>query len=256
MAYSGNAIPLFTSKTTTDKNSCSCNAGELRIENSVAKLHMEYPKNTKRKHEKHDNAVYAAPHCWTIIGATHYLRMDMGPVSYSWSQTPANYSLITSQEFNKISSSLTNYIGNINIADQYKIDLKSKLKEYLQSYQSEVLSLSNSHATLKHKATIQGAGWFNGRTIYDGYSNVQLKCVPSTTTDAKNLEAGLRVVLEQDAGNYPILKDPQGKAGTGTTSDMSANAVAEPAQSPTPLPVTEAIKGTETSLELQGVPTK
>lgn len=199
IAYSTQgSLPVIKSQ---NKNSCSCSAGDFRVESGKAKIHLEYPKNTRKKFSKNDQEVYAAPSCWTITNSSYTQQHAMGPHSYGWSETPANYNFISSQEFNQIHSSLNNYIVGLDIPDTLKADLKIQLTEYLQSYQSEVSNLSTSHGTIKHTASVTGAGIFNGRTIYEGSANLVLKCVPSTLTGPSDLENGIKSLIEETADN-------------------------------------------------------
>lgn len=220
--------PLLTVKPSVNKKTnCYCQPGDFQAIAAKAKIYLEFPKNTRKKKRQNSKQVYAAPACWSISDSSYILKQKLGPLTYGWSETPANFKLIRKDEFTEIQKSLNKYLIEASVDGKTKAKIAADLQETLETYQSEAIDISGSHSTITHVASIQGAGYFNGRTIYEGYANVVLKCVPSILTDADSLEEALRLRIDESVKNSPQVKPhkgyngvPQSRGSVGQTMEL------------------------------------
>lgn len=204
---------LIVKPSVNKKTNCYCQPGDFQSKAIKAKIYMEFPKNTKKKYIKEDQQIYAAPACWSISDSSYILKQKLGPLSYGWSEQPPNFKLIRKNEFNEIQKSLNKYLFEANIDGKSKAKISADLQETIEAYQSETIDIAGTHATITHSAKIQGAGYFNGRTIYEGYANIVLKCIPSILTDPNSLEEALRLRIDESIKNSLQVKPHRGYNG-------------------------------------------
>jgi hypothetical protein len=116
---------------------------------------------------------------------------------------PANFSYLTSSQYQSVYEEMKNYVMNLNILNKYKVDLNLKLEEFVKNYGMYSNSISTSHGQVRHTARIQGRGMFNGRSWYKGHINVTEICCPPEVRDAVQLKMTLKTWVDQTVSKLP-----------------------------------------------------
>ncbi len=158
-----------------------------------AEITAEYPNMTPKSHSKTLQAVYSSPVGW-LISEAHRVEVDhLGPLDATFTFVPGGYQLLTNEQYETEFNSARDYLLNLNILDKWKADLTVKLSTYQKNLQSYASSISASHASAIHKVTLQGAGNFNGRTMYHGWIDVtEVSAPPLILNPPTALRSGLK----------------------------------------------------------------
>jgi hypothetical protein len=201
------ANPPASLKSGSQQASC-CTIGDTRTTTGKALIDISTAKGTKKtKYEPADGpaeAVYSPPSsCWVISDYQRHITSANMPYTSSISATPANYSYVTSSQYEAVYQELKSYVLNLNILDKYKADILVNLSDFVRNYGSYSSSLSTSHGSVIHKARVQGAGAFNGRTWYAADVNTTETCCPPEIRNSTDLKSTLRIWVDETVKKLP-----------------------------------------------------
>lgn len=177
------------------------------MKKNVCHLSLEFPKGTNKKKTARDEAIYSADEGYVIKSYIFKKTRGLGPTSHNVSWVPGNSQFVSNSEL----SSSYNQAVDLAAEVGYKGSKLAELKADLNAAYSEFLQYSNmiaaSHETISHKATIRGAGAFNGRTQYEAYLIVEVEEVPAPMRNAANLSIHFRQIIDDFKAKNPVESD-------------------------------------------------
>jgi hypothetical protein len=176
-------FPRVASAGTGAQSAC-CVPGATRHVSGQAEIMAELPQNTKKSVEKKVDSKYSPPmSCWVISKVTKSTMNSIGPVIATQDLVPPNSKILTSNEYATETQKLETYVTNLQVDKYFKFDLNKKIESFAKNYSSYASSLSTSHGTLIHYATLSGAGLGKGRTAYHANYGVDEVCCPPEVRD-------------------------------------------------------------------------
>jgi hypothetical protein len=185
-----------------------CDLGETKMIHGEANISAALPKGTKKDVRESHESKYSAPSCWLILRANKTHAENLGPTSSTQDLVPSGFTFATAQTFATETQTLKDYVLKLDIPDVVKAELNLRLEEFAKNYSSYASSMTASHSTLVHRATLSGAGKFNGRTTYRAYYDVELTCCPPELTDGKAFESAMRVWIDATVSRYKNALKP------------------------------------------------
>ncbi len=145
-----------------------------------AEITLAYPRHTATQ-SKHAEEIYASPSGWAISVATRNEDYSNPPgnVDKGLTVVPGGFQLLTHQQFSTEFNSAKDLFAGVNIASKIKIELTAKLTAFVKNYQDYATSISASHGTVIHKATLTSTGFMSGVPArYHGWVDVAEVAVP------------------------------------------------------------------------------
>lgn len=191
----------------TDGFSC-CTVGETRSQSKVASIDLMTPKGlNKNKYVPADGPremIYSPPQsCWVISSYQRVVTSANGPLEATDDAQPANFNYLTTWEYESVQEEMQEYVGNLNILDEYKADLYAKIEKFIKSYGQYAHSISTSHGQVRHRARVGGQGAFNGRSWYSGHITSTETCSPAEVRDAAALRETIKTWVDETVSDLP-----------------------------------------------------
>lgn len=182
-----------------------------------APIRIETPKNWNKNKSKHDSALYNAPPNCVITDFTLNVIKRNGPVQHSVDFVQGGSRFISTQEMNDAFSSADNLATTLKIKGTDYLDLKANLDSKYTEYEKIQNTIEASHATIQHKATVNGNGRFNGRSWYEGNVTVKLLCFDGFMSSKAKLDAKLKDYVQRYADSI-AKKNATNNGNTDTSS--------------------------------------
>lgn len=182
-----------------------------------APIRIETPKNWNKNKSKHDSALYNAPPNCVITDFTLNVTKRNGPVQHSVDFVQGGSRFISTQEMNDAFSSADNLATTLKIKGTDYLDLKANLDSKYTEYEKIQNTIEASHATIQHKATVNGNGRFNGRSWYEGDVTVKLLCFEGYMKSKAKLDAELKEYVQQYADSISKIKENSNTNGNNST---------------------------------------
>ncbi|PHN05271.1 hypothetical protein [Flavilitoribacter nigricans] len=169
---------------------------------AVCQIQLEFPKNTNKQRVAADEQKWACPPNQYIVSYYHHVISDLGPVSCGITEVPANYGFVSDFLLNEAFESAVDVAASLGYQGNQLAEITAQLNASHSNLLQKKSAISTSHGTIIHSASIRGAGFPNGSTIYKGEVQVTLDDIP----DALASEAALqqyfqRIVDQYAAGN-------------------------------------------------------
>ena len=181
---------------------------ETRNQIGVAPIDLETPQGyAKHKFvplEGPREALYSpSPSGWVISSFAKRVTAANPPTDSSVDAVPANYTFVSSSQYAATLEEVKNYVGSLDIKDQFKIDFNLKLEEFIRNYGSSSSQISTSASTIRHRARVQGRGPFNGSSSYHGVVDVVEVYCPPECRDVAQLKTTLKLWVDQTKAQLP-----------------------------------------------------
>jgi hypothetical protein len=178
----------------------SCEPGDTQTFTHGAAIDLEggmhVPKNNTYPTPPPQIEIYSPPNADWIVQSYNRVITSVGPpYDAGDSAFPAGYSFLTSANYSSVKSTMHSFVGSLNVPGYIKVDLNAKLDTFLSNTSSYSYSLSASHGTVKHTATVWGTGVINPTTAhawYHGYIDGTLVCAPAYLHDQNALTTRLK----------------------------------------------------------------
>lgn len=207
----GKEFPLLAKGTAPDKpqsGGATCELCDTQTFTRCAAIDLESPNHVSKDKEYHNEAVCSPTNGdWTIQSYHRVVGSTGTPYNASDSAFPAGYSYLSNTAFSSVKSTMHGFVASIDIPDVIKADLNLKLDTMVSNMSSYVTSLSASHGTVKHSATVYGTGVFNtttGHSWYHGYIDGTLICSPAYLHDQNALTARLKIWVNNVVKRLPV----------------------------------------------------
>tara|TARA_R110002096_G_scaffold336495_1_gene529899 strand:- start:23 stop:772 length:750 start_codon:yes stop_codon:yes gene_type:complete len=162
-----------------------------------APLRIETPKNWNKNKAMNDAALYNAPANCVIISATLNEIQRNGPVQRSVDFVQGGSRFVSVQEMNDAFSSAYDLVTTLKIQGKEYLDLKAKLDTKYSEYEKVQNTIEASHATIQHKATVNGNGFGNGRSWYEGDVTVKIYCPDEYFRNKTKLNENLNSFIQK-----------------------------------------------------------
>jgi L-alanine-DL-glutamate epimerase-like enolase superfamily enzyme len=186
----GASFPKIVSLANAKISGGCCQPYDTRNIPGVAKIDIFSPNNYSKGKayptEGPVQAVFSEPMtCWTISNYSRHVSSANSPYYAYDDAQPASFHYTTSSEFQSVLDEMKSYVGSLNILDKYKADFNLKLESFVHSYSTYSNSISTSHGQVRHTARLEGRGFPNGRSWYQGSIDVAEVCCPPEVRDAR-----------------------------------------------------------------------
>lgn len=199
----GKAFPLVAKGSGSDAiaaGGASCELYDTQTFTHGAAIDLESPYHVKKTNTypsaPPQEAIYSAPNADWVVQSYYRVITSTGPPYVAAdSAFPAGYSFLTNSNYSSVSSTMHSFVGSLNVNGQVKVDLNAKLDTFISNVSAYSYSLSGSHATVRHTATVWGTGvlnWDVGHSWYHGYINGTLVCAPAYLHDQNALTVRLK----------------------------------------------------------------
>jgi len=185
-------------------------------------IRIETPKNWNKNKSKSAAAVYNAPPNCVIMDFTLNVVKRNGPVQHSVNFVQGASRFISTQEMNDAFSSADNLAVNLNIKGTDYLDLKAKLDSKYTEYERTQNTIEASHATIEHKAIVNGNGRFNGRSWYEGNTTVKLICYDDFMSSKTALDEKLKEFVQRYADSIAKMNADNNATNNGDTNSSSS----------------------------------
>lgn len=221
----GMEFPIVSFSDPTTKGWASCELGDIQTFTQNAAIDLESGKRVKKTvtypSTPPERKIVSPPNADWIVQSYYRVVTSAGPPYVAGdSAFPAGYSFLTAGNYSSVKSSMHSFVGSLNVNAQIKADLNAKLETLMSNISSYTYSLSASHGTVEHTATIWGTGRTNpteAHSWYHGYINGTLICAPAYLRDqnalTKRLETWVNGVVrklhpfdKEYKSNYDVYK--------------------------------------------------
>jgi hypothetical protein len=208
LVVKGKKFPKVAPIAGTKSMSSCCNLGDTRTTTGKAVIDIATAQGTKKTKYNPPEGPYEAKYsppqsCWVISDYQRVINSANPPYTAKVDAVPANYSYVTSSQYQSVYEELRNYALNLNILDKYKADIVANLSEFVQNYGSYASSISASHGSVVHTARVQGRGAFNGSSGYNAHVNTTETCCPPEIRNASDLKTTLTNWINQRVAKLP-----------------------------------------------------
>lgn len=173
------------------------------MKKTVCHLQLEFPKGTNKNKIQTDQAVYSASTGFIIRSFRHRHLRDLGPTSFNVSHVPANSNFVSNAELSTAYNNATNVAAELGFKGSKLAELKADLNVAYSEFTKYSNMISASHQTITHKASIRGAGMFNGRTQYEGEIEIEEEEIPQAMRDQAALESYFQTLINDFAAKNP-----------------------------------------------------
>lgn len=190
----------------------SCELGDSQAFTQTAKIDLESPTRVKKTNtypsSPPQEALYSPPNAdWVIKSYNRVVTTAGPPYVASDSAFPGGYSFLTNSNYSSVSSTMHSFVASLNVNGNIKADLNAKLDTLISNISSYGYSLSGSHGTVRHTATVWGTGVTNfqvGHSWYHAYINGTLACSPAYLRDQNALILRLKSWVNAVIGKLPV----------------------------------------------------
>lgn len=185
-----------------------------------ASISLYSPSYKEKSWSQTVESYYTPPNYYVIEAAYRIQRSANRSYSASHSTFAEGQSFVTFQELQNINKRVNDYIGNLNIEGQLKADITVKINELTEGYYRFSSSVSSSHNTAKHTATVWGNGRLVGvRSWYEGYLDIDVLCIPPELKDPATIERFMKLYVDKKAnvqsGTWTTWEDRDDASGNG-----------------------------------------
>lgn len=211
ISVKGQIFPKLRSAMTESTGGC-CNIGDTRSQEVMWPNYEKQGVKPKGKVTHRREEPYSpVSTCWVISGHRLVTNSESGSNS-NLTAVPANYSFVTSGQYEQTYNGVKNLVLNMNILNKFKVDLVAKLEQFTKNYASYAQSLSASHGSLVLYTELTSKGVFGGRSWYRGVVLSTETCCPPEIRDP----GALRTALTEWV-NETVNALPNKGRGTGRT---------------------------------------
>jgi hypothetical protein len=210
----GKAFPLVAKGSGSDAvaiGGASCELYGTQTFTHAAAIDLESPYHVKKTNTypsaPPQEAIYSPPNAdWVVQSYNRVITSTGPPYVAADSAFPAGYTFLTNSNYSSVSSTMHSFVGSLNVNGKLKADLNAKLDTFISNISAYSYSLSGSHGTVRHTATVWGTGVFNtqqGHSWYHAYINGTLVCAPAYLRDQNALIARLKTWVKSVIGKLP-----------------------------------------------------
>ena len=223
--FGGEPFPILENSASNGRVAHFCDPYEREWIGPVADVRAY--RQGKNGEVDNQTGTYSAPSYFAIERYNRVETSAFGDRSYSVTLGQAGQVSLSTSEFEDIQQSAHNYlVGLVAVVDAFDIDaeleatLTADIEDFTRSYQNYANMLESTHSVIYHHGTARGQGRWKAGSLYAGYLDVGVVCIPPEVLQADALEQMLKdyideVIAASTTATWTSWLDRDNESGSG-----------------------------------------